>query len=142
MLLDQYGRPVQFELLKEEQGAPTLTGVRNIYSIIDSSRGRTPDKIVMILRQAEYGDPWLYLELAERMEEKDELYQGVLHTRKMAVSQLDIKIEAASADAQDQADAAFAREALPQGDVDLQAAPFKILDPLRTALSPPHIIWS
>src|SRR5579864_4171623 len=107
MLLDQYGRPVQFELLKEEQAAPTLAGVRNIYSIIDSSLGLTPEKIVMILRQAEYGDPWLYLELAERMEEKDELYQGVLHTRKMAVSQLDMKIEAASNDAQDQADAAF-----------------------------------
>src|SRR5216684_8203035 len=57
MLLDQYGRPVQFELLKQEQAAPTLTGVRNIYSIIDSSLGLTPDKIVMILRQAEWGDP-------------------------------------------------------------------------------------
>src|SRR5260370_17027235 len=141
MLLDQYGRPVQFELLKEEQGAPTLTGVRNIYSIIDSSRGRTPDKIVMILRQAEYGDPWLYLELAERMEEKDERYQGVLHTRKMAVSQLDIKIEAASADAQDQADAAFAREVLLEGDVHLQDAVFQMLDRPGKGLSPPDPIW-
>src|SRR5216684_8951286 len=142
MLLDQYGRPVQFELLKQEQAAPTLAGVRNIYSIIDSSLGLTPDKIVMILRQAEYGDPWLYLELAERMEEKDELYQGVLHTRKMAVSQLDIKIEAASADAQDQADAAFAREVLLEGDVDLQDAVFEMLDALGKGFSATEIIWN
>ncbi len=142
MLLDQYGRPVQFELLKQEQAAPTLAGVRNIYSIIDSSLGLTPEKIVMILRQAEYGDPWLYLELAERMEEKDELYQGVLHTRKMAVSQLDIKIEAASADAQDQADAAFAREVLLEGDVDLQDAVFEMLDALGKGFSATEIIWN
>ena len=142
MLLDQYGRPVQFELLKQEQAPPTLAGVRNIYSIIDSSLGLTPEKIVMILRQAEYGDPWLYLELAERMEEKDELYQGVLHTRKMAVSQLDIKIEAASADAQDQADAAFAREVLLQGDVDLQDAVFEMLDALGKGFSATEIIWN
>jgi len=38
----------------------------------------TPEKAAGILRTAEFGDPWLYLELAERMEEKDLLYQGVL----------------------------------------------------------------
>src|SRR5712692_11806682 len=117
---DAYGREIVFEALREEQAAPTLLGIRNIYSVIDDSIGLTPERAVGILRTAEFGDSWLYLELAERMEEKDLLYQGVLHTRKMAVSQLDIDVIAASADAQDQADAAFAREVLLEGDVDLQ----------------------
>src|SRR5438445_12801733 len=142
MLLDQYGRPVQFELLKQEQAAPTLAGVRNIYSIIDSSLGLTPEKIVLMLRQAEYGDPWLYLELAERMEEKDELYQGVLHTRKMAVSQLDIAIEAASDDKDDQADADLAREVLLEGDLDLADCTFEMLDALGKGFSATEIIWN
>src|SRR5215471_152551 len=111
-LYDSYGRPIIFEALREEQAAPTLVGIRNIYSIIDDSIGLTPEKAAGILRTAEYGDPWLYLELAERMEEKDLLYQGVLHTRKMAVSQLDIDVTAASDDAQAQEDAEFLREVL------------------------------
>jgi phage gp29-like protein len=141
-LLDQYGRPVQYELLKEEQAAATLAGVRNIYSIIDTSLGLTPEKIVLMLRQAEYGDPWLYLELAERMEEKDELYQGVLHTRKMAVSQLDVAIEAASDDKDDQADADFAREVLLEGDLDLADCTFAMLDALGKGFSATEIMWN
>src|SRR5271154_6699769 len=117
IILDAYGRPVQRERLTVEQAAPTLTGIRNIFSIIDTSVGLTPDKVVGILRNAEFGDPWLYLELAERMEEKDLLYQGVLHTRKMAVTQLEITIEAASDAPADQDDAAFIEEVLLQGGI-------------------------
>src|SRR6516225_5132586 len=111
-LLDAYGRPIVYEALREEQAAPTLAGIRNIYSVIDDSIGLTPEKAVGILRTAEYGDPWLYLELAGRMEEKDLLYQGVLHTRKMAVSQLDIDVAAAGDDSQSLDDAQFVRDVL------------------------------
>jgi hypothetical protein len=31
-LFDAYGRPIVFEALREEQAAPTLLGIRNIYS--------------------------------------------------------------------------------------------------------------
>lgn len=67
-LVDQYGREIAYEALREEQAAPTLAGIRNIYSVIDDSVNLTPQKVVGILRTAEFGDPWLFLELADRME--------------------------------------------------------------------------
>jgi phage gp29-like protein len=140
-ILDAYGRPINYEMLTEEQAAPTFIGIRNIYSSIDSSIGLTPEKVIGVLRQAEFGDPWLYLELAERMEEKDELYQGVLHTRKMAVSQLNISIVAASDASSDQDDAAFIEEVLLQGDLDLHDCIFDILDALGKGFSATEIIW-
>ena len=140
-LLDSYGRPIQYEMLREEQAAPTLAGIRNIYSIIDSSIGLTPQKIIGVLRQAEFGDPWLYLELAERMEEKDELYQGVLHTRKMAVSQLELAITPASVAPADIADAEFVEEVLLDGGIDLHDAIFEMLDALGKGFSATEIIW-
>jgi phage gp29-like protein len=142
MLFDAYGRPIVFEALREEQAAPTLAGIRNIYSIIDDSVGLTPEKVVGILRTAEYGDPWLYLELAERMEEKDLLYQGVLHTRKMAVSQLDIDVTAASEDEQSVDDAAFIRDVLiDSNQIDLHDVVFEMLDALGKGFSATEIIW-
>jgi phage gp29-like protein len=141
MILDAYGRPVKFEALTEVQAGPTLTGIRNIYSTIDTSIGLTPARIAGVLRQAEYGDPWLFLELAERMEEKDELYQGLLHTRKMAVSQLDIAITPASPSAADVNDAAFVEEVLLQGELDLHERIFDILDALGKGFSATEIIW-
>jgi phage gp29-like protein len=135
-LLDAYGRPIVFEALREEQAAPTLLGIRNIYSIIDDSIGLTPEKAAGILRTAEYGDPWLYLELAERMEEKDLLYQGVLHTRKMAVSQLDIDVQAAGDDRQSLQDSEFIRDILiDSSQVDLHDVVFEMLDSLGKGFS-------
>ena len=141
-LLDAYGRPIVIEALREEQAAPTLLGIRNIYSIIDESIGLTPEKVAGILRTAEFGDPWLYLELAERMEEKDLLYQGVLHTRKMAVSQLDIDVQAAGDDAQSIEDSEFIRDVLiDSSQVDLHDVVFEMLDALGKGFSATEIIW-
>ena len=140
-LLDAYGRPIKYDVLTEEQAAPTLAGVRNIFSTIDASMGLTPQRIVGVLRQAEFGDPWLYLELAERMEEKDELYQGVLHTRKMAVAQLELAITPASIAPADMADAEFVEEALLDGGIDLHDAIFDMLDALGKGFSATEIIW-
>jgi phage gp29-like protein len=141
-LFDAYGREIVFEALREEQAGPTLVGIRNIYSIIDDSIGLTPEKAVGILRTAEYGDPWLYLELAERMEEKDLLYQGVLHTRKMAVSQLDIDVTAAGDDAQSLDDAEFIRETLIDSfQFSLSDVVFEMLDSLGKGFSVTEILW-
>jgi phage gp29-like protein len=141
-LFDAYGRPIVFEALREEQAAPTLAGIRNIYSIIDDSVGLTPEKVVGILRNAEFGDPWLYLELAERMEEKDLLYQGVLHTRKMAVSQLDIDVTPAGDDDQSNEDAEFVRDVLiDSNQIDLHDVVFEMLDALGKGFSATEIIW-
>ena len=141
-LTDAYGREVVPEALKEEQAGPTLLGLRNIFSIIDTSIGLTPEKAVGILRTAEFGDPWLYLELAERMEEKELLYQGVLHTRKMAVSQLDIDVTAAGDDDEAEGDAEFIRDVLIDGtQVDLHDVVFEMLDSLGKGYSATEIIW-
>jgi phage gp29-like protein len=142
ILFDAYGREIVFEALREEQAAPTLAGIRNIYSVIDDSIGLTPEKAVGILRTAEYGDPWLYLELAERMEEKDLLYQGVLHTRKMAVSQLEIDVTAAGDDTQSLDDAQFIRDTLiDSAQIDLHDVVFEMLDSLGKGFSATEIIW-
>jgi phage gp29-like protein len=142
MLLDSYGRPIVYEALREEQAAPTLAGIRNIYSVIDDSIGLTPERVVGILRTAEFGDPWLYLELAERMEEKDLLYQGVLHTRKMAVSQLDIDVTAAGDDDQALDDAEFVRDILIDStQIDLHDVVFEMLDSLGKGFSATEIVW-
>jgi len=141
-LFDAYGREIVYEALREEQAAATLAGIRNIYSVIDDSIGLTPEKAVGILRTAEFGDPWLYLELAERMEEKDLLYQGVLHTRKMAVSQLDIDVIAAGDDRRSLDDAEFVREVLIESaQVDLHDVVFEMLDALGKGFSATEIIW-
>lgn len=67
----------------------------------DPSAGLTPGRLGQILRQAEMGEATAYLELAERLEEKDLHYLAELSKRKRAVSQLRIKVEAASDKAED-----------------------------------------
>ena len=57
-LYDAYGRAVDTTQLRAEQAAPTMTGVRNIYSVMHPSVGLTPEKLGAILRQAEFGDPY------------------------------------------------------------------------------------
>ena len=141
-LFDAYGRPVLMEILKKEQAAPTLAGIRNIYSVIDDSIGLTPEKAVGIMRQAEFGDPWLYLELAERMEEKDLLYQAVLHTRKMAVSQLEIEVTAAGDEQFYQDDADFIRDILIESNqIDLHDVIVYMLDALGKGFNVSEIVW-
>ena len=127
-LFDAYGRPVETEILTVEQAAPTLAGIRNIYSIIDTLIGLTPERIISYLREAEFGDPWYYLELAERMEEKDLMYQGVLHTRKMAVSQLAASIVPADSSREAQADADFIGDVLLRSELSLPESMFDMLD--------------
>src|SRR5229473_3159852 len=127
-LYDAYGRAVAIGRLREEQAGPTLAGVRNIYSVTHPAVGLTPEKLSGLLRQAEFGDPFLYLELAEEMEEKDLHYLAVLGTRKQAVAQLELEVEAVSSSAEDQRAAALVRELLIDGPVQLESALLEVLD--------------
>ncbi|HEY0155464.1 MAG TPA: DUF935 domain-containing protein [Longimicrobium sp.] len=94
-LLDQYGNPVDRARLIREEATPSLTGVRSILSD-HPSRGLTPQRLAAILVEAEEGDATRYLELAEDMEEKDLNYLAQLGTRKRAVAQLPVTVEAPS----------------------------------------------
>jgi phage gp29-like protein len=139
-LYDACGREVDTALLREEQAAPTMAGVRNIYSVMHPSAGLTPDKLAGILRQAEFGDPFLYLELAEEMEEKDLHYLAVIQTRKEAVAQLDLIVRAASSDAEDRRAADLVRDTLTAA-LQIESALFDMLDAIGKGFSATEIMW-
>lgn len=138
-LYDAYGRAVDTARLKEQQAAAEFAGIRNIYSVIHPAAALTPERLAAILRQAEFGDPYLYLELAEDMEERDLHYLAVLSTRKEAVAQLDPVVQPGGDHAHDRYLAEFVREAIVgrQFDLDLLG----ILDALGKGFSVTEIVW-
>src|SRR5208283_3100019 len=140
-LYDAYGREVDTGMLREEQAAPTMAGVRNIYSVMHPSIGLTPERLAGILQQAEFGDPFLYLELAEEMEEKDLHYLAVLGTRKNAAAQLDLVVRAASSGSEDQRAAAMVREMIADGPLQLDGVLFDVLDAVGKGFSATEIMW-
>ena len=93
------------------------------------------------MQQAEFGDPYLYLELAEEMEEKDLHYLSVLGTRKNAVAQLDLIVRAASSAAEDQRAAAMVREMICDGPIQLDSVLFDVLDAVGKGFSATEIMW-
>lgn len=137
-LVDRFGRPVRAEVLKEEISGPSLTGVRQILSG-HPEIGMTPPRLAGILRQAENGDTLAYLELAEAMEEKDLHYLSVLGTRKRAVSQLPITVEAADDSPEAEADAQLVRDWLSRDTLEDEL--FDILDAVGKGYSVGEIIW-
>lgn len=99
-IVDQYGHPIQYDKLTEELAAARTTGIRQVWHQSVAS-GLTPQRLANMLRAAAEGSANDYLTLAEEMEERDLHYASVLGTRKLAVSGLNIRIEAASDDAED-----------------------------------------
>src|SRR5580693_8794297 len=140
-LYDAFGREVDRERLLDEQAAPTMSGVRNIYSSMHPSVGLTPERLTQILRQAEFGDPFLYLELAEEMEEKDLHYLAVLGTRKETVGGLEIRVLPASEGKEDVRIAEMVRALLLDGPLNLTDALFDVLDSIGKGFSATEIIW-
>jgi phage gp29-like protein len=140
-LYDAYGREVETARLRDEQAAPTLTGVRNIFSGMHPSAGLTPERLAAILRESEFGDPYLYLELAEEMEEKDLHYLAVLGTRKQTLAGLSLVVEPASAEADDQRAAALVREMLLGGALGIESALFDLADAIGKGFAVLEIIW-
>lgn len=141
-LFDQFGREVDTGALKEEQSAPTAV-LRSIYSNLYPSTGLDVNKLTVIHRQADFGDPFLYLELAEEMEEKDQHYLAVLNKRRLAASSLELNVESGGDDAQSQQIAEFVRAVLfdPTG-FNLRETLFDIMDALGKGFSVNEIIWN
>lgn len=137
-LLDQFGNPIKKATLTQEQGGPTMRGVRQIAGN-HQAQGLTPIKLARILRSSIDGDPEAYLELAEDMEERNEHYAGVLGVRKRQVSGLEISVEAASDSAEDVADADLVRSVIERDD--FQDELFDILDAIGKGYSATEIIW-
>jgi phage gp29-like protein len=137
-LVDHLGRPFNFSALKEEHGAPSVMGVRSILSGHPAD-GLTPTRLAGILRQAERGEVEAYFELAEQMEEKYLHYLSVLGTRKRAVAQLNITVEAAGTDALELKIADFVRDWLDRDELELES--FDILDAIGKGVSYTNVVW-
>ncbi|MDD5762211.1 MAG: DUF935 domain-containing protein [bacterium] len=137
-LYDHRGNPVELGTLRTELAAPSLAGIRQVMSN-HPAQGLTPARLASLLRQAEYGYPIAYLELAEEMEEKDLHYRSVLGTRKLAVSGLQAVVEAASDAAEDVKAAELVREVvLQEGFEDVL---MDVLDAIGKGFSVCEILW-
>lgn len=140
-ILDQFGKPIpasEIRRLREEVAPPTLTGVRPVISG-HPAEGLTPARLAQIHRAAAQGDPLQYLELAEDIEERDLHYAAVLGTRKRAVAQLPITVEAASDDPRHVEHADFLRAWIGTGALE-EALP-DVLDAVGKGFSVLEIMW-
>jgi len=137
-LVDQYGRPLQRELLTREVAGPSVTGVRSPLAGYPAD-GMTPVRLADILREADQGEPLRYFELAEIIEERDLHYAGVLATRKRSVAQIDITVEAASDSPEDVARADLVRAWLKRDELSDEV--FDMLDAIGKGVSFTEIIW-
>lgn len=137
-LLGPDGRPVDRKALTVEKAGPTLAGVRSPFGAPPAG-DFSPHRVGRALRAADEGDPLAYLELAERVEELDAHYLGVLSTRKRAVAQLPVTVEAASDAADHVAQADMIRDWLQRDE--LQQEIFDLLDAIGKGYSITEIVW-
>lgn len=138
-LIDHLGRPLtNTQNLRAEISGATLTGVRSVLSG-HPEIGLDPVRLATLLRGAEHGDARAYLELAEAMEEKDTHYLSVLGTRKRAVAQLPITVEAADASAEAERDAELIRTWLKRDTLEDEL--FDILDAVGKGYSVSELVW-
>ena len=136
--LDAYGRPVQTALLRQEQAAPTIQGVRR-RDALHPAAGLTPGRLASILRASIESTPEDYLALAEDMEERDLHYASVMQTRKLQVAGLEVTIEAAGDDPRSIEIADFVRDALARDDFETEL--FDMLDAVGKGFSCTEILW-
>ncbi|MEZ5709715.1 MAG: DUF935 domain-containing protein [Blastomonas sp.] len=132
------GRLMRPEALRREIAAPSVGSVRSVISG-HPAQGLDPVRLAQLLRAAEHGNEVAYFELAEEMEEKDLHYLAVLGTRKRAVCQLPIEVDAAGDSPEEQKDADLVRDWIDSGALDL--ALFDILDAIGKGRSACEIIW-
>jgi phage gp29-like protein len=137
-ILDVNGQPMTRAVLTQQIATPSVIARRNITSN-HPSIALDPVRLGAILRMAETIDPTTYLELAEDMEEKDLHYLGVLGTRKRAVAQLEITVEAATDSARDVEIANFVRTFI--GRAELEDEIFHMMDSVGKGYSVTEIIW-
>jgi phage gp29-like protein len=140
-IIDTNGNPIKTKTkeLTQELARPSLMGVRNAWGHGTVSNGLTPERLAQILRAADSGDHHAYLTLAEEMEERDAHYGSVLRTRKLAVSGLQIIVEAASDDEHDIALADALREQIEKPE--FSNAVDDLLDGLAKGYSVVEIVW-
>lgn len=131
-------RVAQADLVGEALPADPF-GWRRIEHVYNPTDGLTVQKLADVCRRADLGDPRAWLEMAEEAEEKDGHYAAVLSTRKRAVMQLPITVEAASDDPAHLEHAQFVRDWIETGC--LQEAILDLLDAVSKSYSVLEIDW-
>ncbi|WP_296280568.1 DUF935 domain-containing protein [Pseudoxanthomonas sp.] len=137
-ILGPDGEPIQYEVLDREISAGGMAGIRQVWHT-GVAAGLTPPRLAAILEGAAAGNAYDYLTLAEEMEERDLHYASVLGTRKLALSGLDIQVDALSDDAQDVKIADAVREVIAMPDFGEMV--FDLTDALGKGYSVAEIIW-
>ncbi len=137
-LLDHRGQPVRKADLKAEVSAATVGGVRSPLPGYPAD-GLNPVRLANILREADAGDPVRYLELAETIEERDLHYLGVLGTRRRAVTQMPVAVEAGDDSAEAETQAQMVRDWLKRDELTEEL--FDILDCIGKGYSFTEILW-
>lgn len=137
-IIDQWGNPVSTAMLKKEQAAPTMSGVRRPNTEHQAS-GLTPGRLARLLKTSINGDPEAYLALAEDMEERDLHYAGVLMARKLQVAGLELTVEAASDKPDDVQNADMIRSFIERDEFETELV--DILDAIGKGFSATEIIW-
>lgn len=99
-LYDARGQPVQTAALKREHSAPKGGTVRH-ESRSSQASTLTPARLGRLLREADDGNTEAYCTLADEVEERDMHYRSVLQTRKLAVSGVEVMVEAPTDGARD-----------------------------------------
>lgn len=138
VLLGPDGQPINKQSLVREESAPDIRGVRTVLPT-HTMVGIDPQKLAAIMRAADEGDFGAYLEMAERLEEKDAHYLSVIGTRKRAVSRMEITVDAASDDPVDVENQKLVQEWLERDT--LQEELFDILDAVGKGFSICEMIW-
>ncbi|TAN40789.1 MAG: DUF935 family protein [Nitrospirae bacterium] len=136
-LLDQYGREIRSNKpITDEIAVQTI---RDRYYSYPSA-GLTPDRLALILREADNGDVFRQSELFEEMEEKDCHLGSELGKRKAAVTGLDWEVLPASTSTEDIKIAAAAKEMIEYME-EFDGALLDILDAVGKGFSVNEIMW-
>ena len=137
-LLDAYGRPISTSDLRGEIMKPSFAGAFPTERTYET-RGLTPERLALILREAEDDDPIRFLEMAEDMEERDPHYLAVLGTRKRQVSQLKVTVEPADDSTEAEADAELVRDWVKRDELEDEL--FDMMDAVGKGFSVAEIVW-
>lgn len=137
-ILDHRGEPLRRHWLTREVAAPQPHGLRQNWHA-SSADDLTPEQLAHILRLAKLGHGNAYLTLAEEMEERDMHYASVLGTRKLAVSGLDVRVDALSDDPRDVEIADAVRELV--AGAAFEAMRFDLADALGRGYAVSEIMW-
>jgi phage gp29-like protein len=122
-----------------EQGTPTISSfARNPYGSHPAA-GLTPIALALILRGSIDGDPRLYLELAEDMEERFAQYGATLSTRKRQVASLEFSVVPAGDEQADLDEAELVRQVVTSAA--FKGARIDILDAIGKGFSAVEVIW-